>query len=124
MNKSAYAHCMLSGLQELLEHLETSSCKHGLPIKADCYVCGLEAEVVRLREAVYTTYPAMITDRDVALRESHNEIRRLREERFEYEKLAAHYQFLLSEALRELEWYADSVNGSKGSLKGTNLYLL
>ncbi|TDL50920.1 hypothetical protein E2R60_20440 [Paenibacillus dendritiformis] len=49
MNKSAYAHCTLSGLRELLEHLETSSCKHGLPIKADCYVCRLESEAGRLR---------------------------------------------------------------------------
>lgn len=52
MNKSAYAHCTLSGLQELLEHLETTSCKHGLPAKADCYVCGLESEADRLRAEI------------------------------------------------------------------------
>lgn len=62
-------------------------------------------------------------ERDIA-DESQNEMERLREENarlkeecFDYEKLAAHNQSLVSEALRELEWYTRWATWGQGEYK-------
>ena len=32
--------------------MQQDVCKHGLPLKCDCYICGLQADNERLREAL------------------------------------------------------------------------
>ncbi|BFH66229.1 hypothetical protein J27TS7_10750 [Paenibacillus dendritiformis] len=46
------------------------------------------------------------------------EVERLKEECFEYEMLAARFQSLLSETLRELEWYANWTTWIHGRYEG------
>ncbi|PZM62594.1 hypothetical protein [Paenibacillus dendritiformis] len=49
------------------------------------------------------------------------EVERLKEECSEYEILAAHFQSLLSETLRELEWYANWTTWIHGRYEGESL---